>query len=310
LPSEPFRSKKKVNHCEKVKKSVVEAGFDDQVQVTCRDDFAFISSKTFPNHEMMTGIVGTNEQVPVLAKSYIAPIPSYPSLTHKPKTRDAALGIAVNGVPIYDYTGGGEMSQDDLLHHQAHHDTVQTKQLDRCGGHAGRGDDYHYHKRPNCMIESMKNSKQEDKIIGWAYDGYPIYDLTHPDGREISDLDLDVCNGVVDDIFGYRYHTSQKPPYIIQCLMGVIRGDFRKLPRVPPLRSVDGGEGNLGRPPQGGVSELVYKQISPSKGEMNYKYKGESYYIKYSPAEKENCYLFTSKTVTNKGEIKKTELCR
>jgi hypothetical protein len=58
----------------------------------------------------MTGIVGSNEQLPVPAKDYAAPIPLQPELGEMPQTRDAALGVAVNGVPIYDYTGGGEMT--------------------------------------------------------------------------------------------------------------------------------------------------------------------------------------------------------
>lgn len=57
----------------------------------------------------MTGIVGTNEQLPVPAE-YSAPIILTPKLGDTPLTRDAALGVAVNGVPIYDYTAGGEMS--------------------------------------------------------------------------------------------------------------------------------------------------------------------------------------------------------
>ena len=102
------------DHCEAVIASVVEAGFADTVTVTCENGAAVISSNTYPDHEMMTGIVGTNEQVPVAAPGYDAPIPLAPVLGTTPQTRDAALGVAVNGVPIFDYTGGGEMTQEDL----------------------------------------------------------------------------------------------------------------------------------------------------------------------------------------------------
>ena len=141
------------DHCAAVTESVADAGFDKRVTVTCTDSHAIIQSDTYPDHEKMTGIVGTNEQVPVPA-DYAAPILLAPTLGTTPLTRDAALGVAVNGVPIYDYTGGGEMSQADLAHHQAQHDTIQTGQLDVCGGHAGRGDDYHYHVKPTCMIDA------------------------------------------------------------------------------------------------------------------------------------------------------------
>ena len=101
------------DHCAAVTESVAEAGFDDRVTVTCTDSHAVIRSDTYPDHEKMTGIVGTNEQVPVPA-DYAAPILLAPTLGTTPLTRDAALGIAGNGVPIYDYRGGGEMSQADL----------------------------------------------------------------------------------------------------------------------------------------------------------------------------------------------------
>jgi len=171
-------------HCAAVAKSIADAGFGDSVTVTCKDGQALIASSTYPNHPLMTGIVGTNEQMPVPAKDYVSPIPLQPVLGSEPHTRDAALGVAVNGVPIYDYTGRGEMSVADLTKHQAEQDTVLTQQLDICGGHAGRGDDYHYHATPTCMIAQMP-SAGPDAIIGWAFDGYPIYGDTNPDGTTI-----------------------------------------------------------------------------------------------------------------------------
>ena len=159
-------------HCDAVTSSVSDAGFEDVVSVECADGEALLSGDTYPDHEMLTGIVATNEQTVVPAVNYTSPIPLAPALTTKAKTRDAALGVAVNGVPIYDYTGGGEMSQDDLAHYQAQHDTIATQQLDVCGGHAGRGDDYHYHASPTCMIEMMPNAGPS-AIIGWAFDGFP-----------------------------------------------------------------------------------------------------------------------------------------
>ena len=233
------------DHCNAVAASVADAGFGGDVTVTCTDSHAIVTSDTYPDHEMMTGITGTNEQVPVPAE-YGAPILLAPTLASTPLTRDAALGVAVNGVPIYDYTGGGEMSQADLAHHQAQHDTIQTGQLDACGGHAGRGDDYHYHAAPTCMIEQMANAG-DAAIIGWAFDGFPIYGDANPDGSVIADGTLDVCNGQADDTFGYRYHTSPDAPYIVQCLMGEVP-DFDALPRVRPLTADNWRRGVTGPP--------------------------------------------------------------
>lgn len=294
-------------HCAAVVASVSEAGFADMVEVTCEGGHAVISSNTYPDHELMTGIVGTNEQVPVPAKSYDAPIPLNPVLGNTPQTRDAALGVAVNGVPIFDYTGGGEMTAEDLHHHQTQHDTLLTQQLDVCGGHAGRGDDYHYHVKPVCMIEQMQNAG-DDAIIGWAFDGYPIYGDNNPDGTRIADGDLDVCNGQPDGTFEYRYHTSKAAPYIVQCLMGEV-ADIRDLPRTAPLK-VNGGGVEPGRPPRGGVDDLVFTEDTSGRRSMDYTYQGEAYYMRYTPSNTPDCYLFETRTVTNGGEVLSGEYCR
>lgn len=295
------------DHCAAVTVSVAEAGFDDRVTVTCTDGHAIIASDTYPDHEMMTGIVRTNEQVPVPA-DYAAPIPLNPVFAGQPLTRDAALGVAVNGVPIYDYTAGGEMTQAELAHHQAQHDTWQTMQLDICGGHAGRGDDYHYHVAPICMIAQMDNAG-DDAIIGWAFDGYPIYGDRNPDSTVVAEDALDICNGQTDETFGYRYHTSQDAPYIVQCLMGTV-ADFDRLPRVRPLSAANGDQVQPGRPPQGGVENLVFTQNPDGRRSMDYSYQGQNYYIRYAPSGTENCYDYTTKTVTNEGRILEMKLCR
>lgn len=297
------------NRCADVIASVNEAGFADSVSVDCTDGQAIIRSDTYPDHTLMTGIVGTNEQVPVPAENYAAPIPLEPVLGDTPQTRDAALGVAVNGVPIFDYTGGGEMTIADLYHHQTQHDTLQTGQLDECGGHAGRGDDYHYHVKPNCMIDQMQN-RGDAAIIGWAFDGFPIYGDNNPDGTVIEVGTLDVCNGQQDATYGYRYHTSAEAPYIVQCLMGMV-ADMRELPRVAPLTPASGGPGlDPGVPPRGGVEDLVFTQDASGQRSMDYTYQGEAYYIRYRPAETPGCYEFETRTVTNGGEAVTGEYCR
>ena len=297
------------DRCAIIRASVEDAGFGDKVKVTCDEGHAHLASDTYPDHELMTGIVGTNEQIPVPAKDYVSPIRLGPKLGVVPQTRDSSLGVAVNGVPIFDYTGGGEMSVADLSTHQHQHDTLETQQLDKCGGHAGRGDDYHYHVKPVCMMEQMKK-KGDAAIIGWAFDGFPIYGDNNPDGTPIPLEVLDVCNGQADKTFGYRYHTSAKPPYIIQCLMGEL-GDVRDLPRVAPLIPDGGGSGlDPGEPPKGGVQNLVFTQDASGKRSMDYSYQGEAYYTRYTPAGNPDCYAFETRTVTNGGEIRTGVYCR
>ncbi|MDO6691977.1 YHYH protein [Aliiglaciecola sp. 3_MG-2023] len=291
--------------CEKIQQSISDAGFEQGVTVICDQDYAYIVSNTYPQHEMMTGITGTNEQVPVPAEGYAAPIKLQPKKAEKLTTIDAAVGVAVNGVPIYDYSSQGEL---DVSQYDAKHDTLALGQLDICGGHSGRGDDYHYHVTPTCMIDTMKN-RESDAIIGWAYDGYPLYADKNPDGSEIAEGDLDSCNGQADDNFGYRYQTSATPPYIIQCLVGEI--DTTKLPRVAPLSGDTQGIRADLRPPASGVENLTYTESENGSRTMAYSYQNEDYFTTYSPSTKrDGCYDFKQKTISSGGKVEEGTFCR
>ncbi|MCW8876816.1 MAG: Ig-like domain-containing protein [Kangiellaceae bacterium] len=290
--------------CKKVQESVSESGFSD-VMVTCDNEYAYVISDTYPSHDLMNGITGTNEQIPVPAPGYAAPIKLSPQISNSYTSIDAALGVAVNGVPIYDYSSQGDL---DIYNYDPNNDVVVLGQLDNCSGHAGRGDDYHYHAAPNCMIESMTN-QGDDAIIGWGYDGYPLYGNNNPDGSSISDGELDVCNGQTDDDFGYRYHTSEEAPYVFQCLVGEV--DQSILPRVAPLNGdTTGARADL-TPPQGGVQNLTHTISENGTRTMTYEYQGEQYYVTYSPsATGENCFDFEQKTITHNGIIETGTYCR
>ncbi len=197
--------------CENIQQSVTASGFNE-VLVSCDSEYAYITSNTYPEHDLMNGITGTNEQIPAPASGYSSPIKLSPQMASSYTTIDASVGVAVNGVPIYDYSSQGDL---DIYNYDPNSDIVILGQLDNCGGHVGRGDDYHYHAAPSCMIDAMPN-KGDSAIIGWGYDGYPLYGNNNPDGTEIYSGELDICNGQADDDFGYRYHTSVQPPYIIK----------------------------------------------------------------------------------------------
>ena len=43
---------------------------------------------------------------------------------------------------------------------------------------------------------------------------------------------------------------------------------------------------------------------------MDYSFKGEDYYIRYTPSDKPGCYDFVTRTVTNGGKVHTGEYCR
>jgi hypothetical protein len=118
-----------------------------------------------------------------------------------------AVAIAVNGVSIFNpYTNTGV-------------DAFLDGQLDTWGGHSGRADDYHYHTAPMHLY-----GKQPAALpIAYAFDGYPVYGTSEPDGSAMRTLDAQ--HGHDDPSIGYHYHGSSAAPYMIAAFHGVVTED-------------------------------------------------------------------------------------
>ena len=69
------------------------------------------------------------------------------------------IGMALNGVPIYNDQEGGNMALDAQ--------TITT--FDYSGAHPGPGQDYHYH------TTGRYTSQDDAKLIGFLRDGFPMY---------------------------------------------------------------------------------------------------------------------------------------
>ena len=58
----------------------------------------------------------------------------------------------------------------------------------------------------------MLTRKQHSPVLGFAFDGFPLYGPYESDGVMAKDLKksaaLDVCNGHIDEIRGYHYHVQ------------------------------------------------------------------------------------------------------
>jgi hypothetical protein len=136
------------------------------------------------------------------------------------KTVGAAIGVAINGVPILGSGDAGSSSID------AAGVTIA------CGGHVtppvyGRNR-YHYHKAPECMkpfrvascaISEGGRPYQHGPPIGKAMDGANIYPYSDINGAAPV---LDECGGhfgyVPDkDEPVYHYHSTTYAPYTLAC---------------------------------------------------------------------------------------------
>ena len=142
--------------------------FMPDVNTRWDNNYFYVESKGIPQHLMMAGITGWQQQFPI-PQCYIGnnawSIPLNPIKATNPVPVNqqhflrGAIAIAANGIAIFNpYTNTGV-------------DALLDGQLDNFGGHCGRADDYHYHIAPLFL-----DDKTTDVLpIAFALDGYAVY---------------------------------------------------------------------------------------------------------------------------------------
>jgi phosphatidylethanolamine-binding protein (PEBP) family uncharacterized protein len=214
----------------------MKAGGSTSTSVGCDANYAYINSNGLPDHIMMDGIAATNLQVPTAQNfqgSNAWRIPLAPVFATTPTSAiDGPIGIAVNGVPIFNPCKQGGCQNGD---------TKVQGELDICNGHAGRADDYHYHAAPVCLMAKQTGSYWDTNPLGWALDGYAIMGYHGTDGKTAAPRDA-ICGGTdtlkLDNIpAGYSYHVTEQSPYILSCFRGVPSPDLAgQASKYAPMR--------------------------------------------------------------------------
>ncbi|MGJ8551198.1 YHYH protein [Winogradskyella wichelsiae] len=78
--------------------------------------------------------------------------------------------------------------------------------FDDAGGHINLAAGYHYHAATG-LSATIEQTDGHAAQIGYAFDGYGIYENTDANGEEATDLDA--SRGHYDDIRGYHYHVDE-----------------------------------------------------------------------------------------------------
>ena len=93
--------------------------------------------------------------------------------------------------------------------------------LDKAGGHINMDAGYHYHAATGLNTKHIHTDDNHAAMIGYAMDGYGLYEQLNADGREPQDLDE--CRGHYDDVRGYHYHVDAPGNNnFINCFSGAI----------------------------------------------------------------------------------------
>ncbi len=139
-------------------------------------------------------------------------LPMEPQLAKAPSCVPMGMiGVALNGVAIFNGLDGGGR------------DAVAHEVQDVCGGHPEMQGQYHYHGPSPCLPDETQN----EKLVGYALDGFGIYSMYDAHGRELTDADLDECHGRVSEVEWngerrsiYHYVLTREYPYTIGCFRG------------------------------------------------------------------------------------------
>lgn len=188
--------------------TVVKAKYFNTAVVSTSGTSIVIKSTGLPEHKTPYWGVGSalyedfptgykaNVNTSMSAQNYTMTITSKPVVasTHE-ETTLGAIGIALNGVPIYNDREGGNVALDAL--------TITT--FDYSGAHPGPSKDYHYH------TTGRYTTTDDANLVGFLRDGFPIYGRKDKDGTYPSNLDTygghtsstaDFPDGI------YHYHAS------------------------------------------------------------------------------------------------------
>jgi len=163
-------------------------------------------------------------------QNYVYTLPLTPVYTKTvTATNQGPIGFLLDGAALYNP-------------YEANHSTVATSDnfvttvngvsasfLDSCDGHPGPGGQYHYHGLPACLVSyatgapwrvrSVASTKgtstsavretnaasKKPVILGFAFDGYGIYDNVAMNGSTIAVSSLDACNGIFSPVPGYPH---------------------------------------------------------------------------------------------------------
>ena len=193
----------------------------DNVQISHDSQFLIIKSQGYPNHP--TAIFpNSGNPNSIRVQQFTFRLPLEPKFADKiTRVPMGPIGTALNGVAFFNPFEAGGMNAVE---------GYSEVWLDSCCGHPQQEGVYHYHKYPSCVKSPFPdNGKQHSPIIGFAFDGFPVYGpyevagLMARDLKADSGLALDVCNGHKDDQRGYHYHvTPGRFPYIFGGYHGVV----------------------------------------------------------------------------------------
>ncbi len=144
-------------------------------------------------------------------------VPAAPAAAAAPSCVNmGAIGVLLDGVALFNAL---DAQGRDAAAHEI---------LDTCDGHPERTGQYHRHTvpSPSCLLAQRR---EPSTLVGYALDGFGIFVERHPDGRLLTNADLDGCHGRTSPVAWdgatapvpmYHYVATLEYPYTVGCFKG------------------------------------------------------------------------------------------
>jgi len=222
----------------------------DNVVLTFKGDgFLTVKARNLPNHPTAKFPGFNPSYIQEFNRIYrlpLEPVADPKAVAMNASDRNGALpmggiGMAVNGVVFYNPFDATMADASSIM--------------DYCCGHPSPDNRYHYHKYPICVnTPFVDKGDAHSEVIGFAFDGFPIYGPYEAAGvmaKDSTSNPLNAFNACYDKERGWHYHvTPGKFPYIIGGYFGKVESSNLDHLRRPfgPLPSY-GGQALLPGPP-------------------------------------------------------------
>lgn len=145
----------------------------DVSKIQYSSNYVYITANSVPGTYTVGPTWTANPNVPE-AQNNVMKFPLNPTRATTTKTAVGlgAIGAWLNGVSIYNANDGISYNNGGVWYRNAFF--WEGISFDSCLGHASEGGHYHHHVSPNCFYSYLDSSKHSP-ILGYAFDGFPIY---------------------------------------------------------------------------------------------------------------------------------------
>jgi hypothetical protein len=208
---------------------------NSQITITVEGGERIVSANNLPKHETGEYPIRRGSKAyeydrnpnAIEEKEVLLRLPAVPEIAKEPSCVPMGMiGFALSGVAIFNAF--------DLAGRDAPAYEIQ----DKCNGHPERGGTYHYHDWSSCIPDKSGSAGKHSDLVGYMFDGFPIFGPKGDQGRDVTNDDLDECHGHSHEVevdgkrvTSYHYHFTREFPYTIGCFRGTV--NRRLLQRAP-----------------------------------------------------------------------------